>query len=81
MATYKEISGFNIKTLASDPSTLVEGDIWYNTTSNTLKVSPLVAAAWSSAGSLLSVTAQQGSSMWGKGTCPCRSNRNYCRRI
>ena len=61
MATYKEISGLNIKTLSSDPSNLNEGDIWYNTTSNTLKVSPLVAAAWASGGSLLSATSQQSS--------------------
>ena len=48
MATYKGISGFNIKSLASDPSNLVEGEIWYNSTSGALKVAPLVAATWSS---------------------------------
>jgi len=48
MATYKGISGFNIKSLATDPSNLVEGEIWYNSTSGALKVAPLVAAAWSS---------------------------------
>jgi hypothetical protein len=52
MATYKEIKGFNIKTLSADPSNLLEGDIWYNTTSNTLKVAPLVASAWSAANTL-----------------------------
>ena len=40
MATYRGISGFNIKSLASDPSNLVEGEIWYNSTSGTLKVAP-----------------------------------------
>ena len=49
MATYKEISGLNIKTLSSDPSNLNEGDMWYNTTSNTLKVAELAASAWSAA--------------------------------
>ena len=48
MATYRGISGFNIKSLASDPSNLVEGEIWYNSTSGALKVAPLVAATWSS---------------------------------
>ena len=52
MATYKEISGLNIKTLSSDPSNLNEGDMWYNTTSNTLKVAELAASAWSAAGVL-----------------------------
>ena len=38
MATYKEISGFNIKSLASDPANPLEGEMWYNSTSGTLKV-------------------------------------------
>ena len=49
MATYKGISGFNIKSLATDPSNLLEGEIWYNSTSGTLKVAPLVAS-WASGG-------------------------------
>jgi len=38
MATYKEISGFNIKSLATDPANPLEGEMWYNSTSKTLKV-------------------------------------------
>jgi len=38
MATYKEISGFNIKSLATDPANPVEGEMWFNSTSGTLKV-------------------------------------------
>jgi len=38
MATYKEISGFNIKSLATDPANPLEGEMWYNSTSGTLKV-------------------------------------------
>ena len=49
MATYKGISGFNIKSLASDPSNLLEGQIWYNSTTGTLKAATTIAAAWSSA--------------------------------
>ena len=52
MATYKEISGLNIKTLSADPSNLSEGDMWYNTTSRTLKTAQPVAAAWASAPNL-----------------------------
>jgi len=51
MATYKEISGFNIKSLATDPSNLLKGEIWYNSTSGTLKVSPLVGT-WVSGNNL-----------------------------
>jgi len=37
MATYLSIKGVKIPRLASDPSPLIEGMVWYNTTSNTLK--------------------------------------------
>ncbi|MDB3885995.1 hypothetical protein N9308_03110 [Candidatus Pelagibacter sp.] len=37
MATYKEIKGTNIEVLASDPSNPVEGQVWFNSTSNELK--------------------------------------------
>ena len=52
MATFKEIRGFKIKSLATDPSSLAEGQIWYNSTSGTLKVSPLNAAAWAAGGTM-----------------------------
>jgi hypothetical protein len=51
MATYKGISGLNIKSLSSDPSNLNEGEMWYNSTSGTLKVAPFVQS-WASGGSL-----------------------------
>jgi|TARA_R100001530_G_C4288109_1_gene147287 hypothetical protein len=40
MATYKEIQGFTIQALASDPaaSADTEGQVWYNTTTGVLKV-------------------------------------------
>ena len=37
MTTYKEIRGTNIEAVASDPSNPVVGQVWYNTTSNTVK--------------------------------------------
>jgi hypothetical protein len=37
MATYKEIKGTQIEVLESDPSNPVEGQVWYNSTSNVLK--------------------------------------------
>ena len=53
MTTYKEINGTNIKNLSSDPANPIEGQLWYNTTSGTLKgrsVSTL--ASWASGGSM-----------------------------
>jgi len=58
MATYKEIHGTSIEVLASDPANPVLGQIWYNTTSQTLKGQEFAAAAWAT-GSNLS-TARQG---------------------
>ena len=60
MATYKEIKGFNIKSLAADPSTLLEGDIWYNSTSGTLKTAQPFAAAWAAGGNMSSQKALNG---------------------
>jgi hypothetical protein len=38
MATYKGIKGFSIQNLSADPSNLIEGEMWYNSTSNVWKV-------------------------------------------
>ena len=49
MATYKGIQGYSVQTLASDPTAAdVEGQLWYNSTSGTFKISAAGAAAWSS---------------------------------
>ena len=37
MGTYKEIQGYKIDAVSSDPSTTQKGQIWYNTTSEVLK--------------------------------------------
>lgn len=50
MATYYEINGQKVQNLASDPSPVLEGQVWYNTTSNTAKVAGYNAAAsWATA--------------------------------
>jgi len=46
MATYKNINGTNIPIRASDPTNPILGEIWYNTTSNTLKGQGYQAGAW-----------------------------------
>ena len=53
MTTYKEIHGTNIEVVSSDPSNPVEGQVWYNSTTNVLKGEAQTAtAAWSSGGAL-----------------------------
>ena len=52
MATYKEIFGTNIEVLASDPANPVEGQVWYNSTSNVVKGEVFQAAAWATGGNL-----------------------------
>jgi len=53
MATYKEIKGTQIEVLASDPSNPVEGQVWYNSTSNVLKGSVLTTAGtWATANAM-----------------------------
>ena len=56
MATYEQIKGFNIKSLAADPSNLNEGDIWYNSTSLTLKTAQIIAGSWSAGGNYPAIT-------------------------
>ena len=52
MATYYDIFGQKVQYLASDPSPVQEGQVWYNSTSNTAKVQGYQAAAWSSSGNM-----------------------------
>jgi len=49
MADYQDIRGLRVKYLSADPSTTTAGEVWYNSTSGTLKASVSFAAAWSSA--------------------------------
>ena len=42
MSEYKGIQGFTVQSLASDPSPLLNGQMWYNSTSKTLKVSAAI---------------------------------------
>ena len=47
MATYKQIFGKQVKFLSSDPDNEAEGQVWYNSTSNTFKT-VVNSGAWSS---------------------------------
>mgnify|MGYP006114223015 FL=1 len=56
MATYKNINGFPIQYLESDPTNPIEGQVWFNSTSKSLKGHGILGAVstgtWSSGGSL-----------------------------
>ena len=49
MATYITIKGIEIQTIAGDPANPIAGQVWYNTTANTLKgYGAQGASAWAS---------------------------------
>lgn len=52
MATYKNINGSKVQSLASDPPAPYEGQVWYNSTSNTLKGYTNSPSVWSSGNSM-----------------------------
>jgi hypothetical protein len=55
MADYKNIKGFNIQYLDSDPPNPIEGQMWFNSTTQTLKGAEAGGApigTWSSGGTL-----------------------------
>jgi hypothetical protein len=67
MANYKNIKGFSIQYLDSDPPNPIEGQIWFNSTSGTFKgteVGGVPAGTWASGGSLNTAR----NSMGGAGT-------------
>jgi hypothetical protein len=52
MAEYINIKGQSIEVVASDPANPTIGQIWYNSTSNTLKGGGFQAAAWATGGNM-----------------------------
>jgi hypothetical protein len=53
MAEYINIKGQNIEVVASDPANPTVGQIWYNSTSNTLKGGGVTTAgAWATGGNM-----------------------------
>ncbi len=60
MADYKGIKGFTIPNVSSDPSNLTQGQIWYNSTTDTLKGAGVGVGTWASANAL-------NNSRWGGG--------------
>ena len=60
MTQYTGIQGSNILIVSSDPANPVEGQIWYNTTSNLLKGYKLMPPTWTSSGSMPQVNTYGG---------------------
>ena len=52
MATFKQIRGQTIKKYTTNPTNPLEGQMWYNNTTGTLKVYKNLGAAWASGGAL-----------------------------
>ena len=53
MATYKNINGFPIQYLESDPTNPIVGQVWFNSTTKTLKGHGILGAgSWASGGNL-----------------------------
>jgi len=60
VATYYDIFGQKVQYLSSDPANIAEGQVWYNSTSNTLKLESLVPGSWASIPNLNTTTGQRG---------------------
>ena len=61
MAEYINIKGQSIEVLASDPANPTLGQIWYNSTSNTLKGQGFGTASWATGSNLTTAREQLGS--------------------
>ena len=60
MATYQDIKGLKVKYLPADPSVTVGGEVWYNSTTGTLR-SRLVSEAWASSANQINSLSGMGS--------------------
>ena len=49
MATYRQLKGYNIKSVTSDPSNIKEGQLWYNSVALKIKGGVNIGGAWASA--------------------------------
>jgi len=55
MADFSTIKGFNVQTLSADPPAPQEGEVWYNSTSGTLKgYGQIGTGAWAAGGTMSS---------------------------
>ena len=52
MATYRQLKGYSVKTVTSNPSNDILGQIWYNSTEKKIKFTGNVGGAFASGGNL-----------------------------
>ena len=52
MSTYYQIFGGKVNVVSADPSNPIEGQIWYNTTTEILKYRGVTSDAWATGGNL-----------------------------
>ena len=53
MSEYKTIHGIHVQALDTDPSNLGAGQVWYNTTSNQLKITAVsTSGSWATGGNM-----------------------------
>ena len=82
MATYKAIKGITVQDLSSDPGTLTQGEVWYNSTSETLKAVRNIGV-YAAGGTMLDARENMGSggptnAMWlGGGSSPVDNSFDY----
>jgi hypothetical protein len=62
MATYRQVKGYSIKSVSSNPDNIKEGQIWYNDSTKQIKVAPYIVGTWSSGGNLINDFFGRGSS-------------------
>ena len=68
MASYININGNNIPIRASDPTNPILGEIWYNTTTNSLKGQGYQTAAWATGGNMSGASGDGGMATAGSQT-------------
>ena len=71
MADYKGIKGFTVQNLSADPPTPIEGQVWYNSTSGTMKGYAPATGAWSSGNDLNTAREQPGGAGVSKSSAIC----------
>ena len=65
MATYYDIFGQKVQYLSSDPSDVVEGQVWYNNSSSVSKFQGFQSGAWAAGGAVSRAMANGGSATQG----------------
>ena len=48
MSTYRALKGYSVKKVDDDPSNVQEGQVWYNNTTNKLRLRQSIGGAWES---------------------------------